>query len=102
MCGLLDLTAGVTQEEIHTGFLIRLPSELFALTFITRRIQPFLSLVDREVEFCANAFNRSPLLVEHFLFFVLCFVLFCSEEKSQLPGFELTSQRVTEGFEVTN
>ena len=32
----------------HTGFL-NLPSAVLALIFITRRIQPFLSLVDREV-----------------------------------------------------
>ena len=44
--------AGVTQEEGHTGFLIHLPSAVRALIFVARRIQPFLSLVDREVEFC--------------------------------------------------
>ena len=48
----LDVPAGVTQEEGHTGFLIHLPSAVRALIFIARRIQPFLSLVDREVEFC--------------------------------------------------
>ena len=42
----------VTQEEGHTGFLIRLFSAVRALIFLARRIQPFLSLVDREVEFC--------------------------------------------------
>ena len=47
----LDVPAGVTQEEGHTGFLIHL-SAVRALTFLARRIQPFLSLVDREVEFC--------------------------------------------------
>ena len=49
----LDVPAGVTQEEGHTGFLIHLVSAVRALIFIARRIQPlFLSLVDREVEFC--------------------------------------------------
>ena len=48
---LVDIPAGVTQEEGHTGFL-RLPSAVLALMFLVRRIQPFLSLVDREVEFC--------------------------------------------------
>ena len=48
----LDVPAGVTQEEGHTGFLIHLPSAVRALIFVVRRIQPFLSLVDREVEFC--------------------------------------------------
>ena len=48
----LDVPAGVTQEEGHTGFLlIHLLSAVRALIFLARRIQPFLSLVDREVEF---------------------------------------------------
>ena len=50
----LDVSAGVTQEEGHTGFLIHLPSAVRALIFVARRIQPFLSLVDREVEFCVR------------------------------------------------
>ena len=41
----------VTQEEGHTGFLIHLLSAVRALIFLARRIQPFLSLVDCEVEF---------------------------------------------------
>ena len=48
---LVDVQAGVTQEESHTKFL-HLPSAVLALIFLARRIQPFLSLVDREVEFC--------------------------------------------------
>ena len=48
----LDVPAGVTQEEGHTGFLIHLLSAVRALIFLGRRIQPFVSLVDREVEFC--------------------------------------------------
>ena len=48
----LDVPAGVTQEEGHTGFLIHLSSAVRAFIFVARRIQPFLSLVDREVEFC--------------------------------------------------
>ena len=48
----MDLPAGVTHEEAHTGFVIRLSSAALALIFIARRIQPFLSIVDREVEFC--------------------------------------------------
>ena len=48
----LDVPAGVTQEEGRTGFFIHLPSAVRALIFLARRIQPFLSLVDREVEFC--------------------------------------------------
>ena len=48
---LVDVSAGVAQEEGHTRFLIHLPSAVLALIFLARRIQPFLSLVDREVEF---------------------------------------------------
>ena len=48
----LDVPAGVTKEEGHTGFFIHLPSAVRALIFLARRIQPFLSHVDREVEFC--------------------------------------------------
>ena len=48
----LDIPAGVTQEDGHTGFFIHLPSAVRALIFLARRIQLFLSLVDREVEFC--------------------------------------------------
>ena len=48
----LDVPARVTREEGHTGFLIHLLSAVRALIFPARRIQPFLSLVDREVEFC--------------------------------------------------
>ena len=40
----LDVPAGVTQEEGHTGFLIHLPSAVRALIFLARRIQPFLPL----------------------------------------------------------
>ena len=54
---LLDVPAGVTQEEGHTEFFIHLLSAVRALIFLARRIKPFLSFVDREVEFCVN---RSP------------------------------------------
>ena len=49
----MDVPAGVTQEEGNTGFSIHLLSAVLALiTFIARRTQPFLSLVDREIDFC--------------------------------------------------
>ena len=44
---------GHTREG-HTRFLIHLLSAVRALIFLARRIQPFLSLVDREVEFCVR------------------------------------------------
>ena len=61
----LDVPTGVTQEEGYTGFLTLLPSAVHALIFLARRMQPFVSLVDREVEFCVYP---SPL-VGHFFFF---------------------------------
>ena len=61
---LVDVPAGVTQEEGHTGFLIHLLSAVLALIFLARRIQSFLSLVDREVEF-----SRIFALVGHFILF---------------------------------
>ena len=39
----MDVPAGVTQEEGHTGFFIHLLSAVRALIFLARRIQPFLS-----------------------------------------------------------
>ena len=48
----MDVPAGVTQEEGHTRFLIHLPSAVRALIFLARRVEQFLSLVDRGVEFC--------------------------------------------------
>ena len=36
----VDVPAGVTQKEGHTGFLIHLPSAVLALIFLARRIQP--------------------------------------------------------------
>ena len=39
-------------QRRHTGFLIHLLFAVRALIFLAGRIQPFLSLVDREVEFC--------------------------------------------------
>ena len=65
-----DVPAGVTQEEGPTGFLTHLLSAVRALIFLARRIQPFLFLVDHEVEFCAlTSFNRSPPVGHFGLFF---------------------------------
>ena len=75
----LDASAGVTQEEGRTGFL-HLPSAVPALILIARRIQPSLSLVDREVEFCVPR-NLSFSTCWACLFSsIFCF---CCEGKSQ-------------------
>ena len=68
----LGVPAGVTQEEEHIGFLTHRPSAVRALIFLVRRIQPFLSLVDREVEFCELtilSFSTCSALLFPFLLF---------------------------------
>ena len=69
----MDVPAGVTQEEGHTGFFIHLLSAVRALIFIARRIQPFLSLVDREVEFCVLTIQSFST---RWAFFYFCFLVF--------------------------
>ena len=49
---ILDIKFVGRTSRGHTGFLTHLLSAVRALIFLARRIQPFLSLVDREVEFC--------------------------------------------------
>ena len=75
---LVEVSAGVTQEEGHTGFLY-LPSAALAVIFIARRIQPFLSLVDHDVEFCV----LTKLIVLHLLGIYIYIYIYFSEEKSQ-------------------
>ena len=67
----LDVPAGITREEGHTGFFIHLPSAVRALLFLARRIRPFLSLVDHEVEFCVLTILvvLHPLSIFIYLFF---------------------------------
>ena len=72
----MDVPAGVTQEG-HTGFLIHPLSAVHALFFLASRIQPFLSLVDREVEFCV----LTILVVLHLLG-IFIFVFYFFNEKN--------------------
>ena len=74
-----DVPGRVTQEEGHTGFL-HLPPAVLALIFLARRVQPFISLIDRDIEFRVQT-NR-PFSACWAFFFTLLFSLFC-EEKSQ-------------------
>ena len=62
------------QEEGNTGFLIHLPSAVLAFIFLARRIQPFLSLVDREVEFCVLSNLSFSTCWAFFLFFLFYFL----------------------------
>ena len=85
----LDVPAGVTQEEGHTGFFIHLLSAVRALIFLARRIQPFLSLVDREVELCVPTIYSFST---RWAFLILFFSILV--RKIPFAGVELTSQRV--------
>ena len=49
---ILDIKFVGRTSRGHTGFLIHLLSAGRILIFLARRIQPFCSLVDREVYFC--------------------------------------------------
>ena len=52
---ILDIKFVGRTSRGHTGFLIHLLSAVRALIFLARRIQLYVSLVDREVEFlCTN------------------------------------------------
>ena len=85
----MDVPAGVTQEEGNTGFSIHLLSAVLALLFLARRIQPFLSLVDREVEFYVLTIQSFSTRWA-FLFSLFSF----SVRKISFTGIELTAQRV--------
>ena len=86
----LDIPAGVTQEEYHTGFFIHLPSAVRALIFLARRIQPFLSFVDREVEFCVVVV---VVVVSHIQ------RIGCQPEKTTLHGGQSRSWSAEQGKE---
>ena len=47
---IMDVRLWTYQPGSHR--ILHLPSAVLALTFLARRNQSFLSLVDREVEFC--------------------------------------------------
>ena len=90
---ILDVKIVGSTSRGHKGFLIHLPlAAVLALIFLVRRIQPFLSLVDREVEFL----RTNNLIVLHLLGIYFIFIIFIVlKKRSQVPGFELTSKSVT-------
>ena len=78
----------------HTGFLIHLPSAVRALLYFARRIQPFFSLVDREVEFYVlTIYSFSTCWAFLFLFF---------SEKNPVYRDSNSCPNVSEGHEVTS
>ena len=76
----MDVPAGVTQKKGDTEFL-HLPSAVLALIFIARRIQPPLSLVDREVGFCVPT-NEWFSTCWALFFVIFLLVFFCGEKPS--------------------
>ena len=96
---IVDAPVGVTQEGGHTGFS-HLPSGVLALIFLARRIQPFLSLVDREAEFCVLT-NLS-----FSTYFLGAFCCCCCCDRKNPSSCDSTKIRThvptSEGFEVTN
>ena len=77
---ILDIKFVRRASRGHTGLLIHLLSAVRALIVLARRIQPFLSPVDRQVEFCVKR-------------------LFFSYKKSRLPGSN-SRPNVPEGYEA--
>ena len=88
---ILDINGRTSRG--HTGFLIHLPSAVRALIFVARRIQPFLSLVDREVEFCVltNLIVLHPLGIFFLFFFVFSEKNPVCRDRTHVP----TCQKVT-------
>ena len=68
---ILDIKFVGRTSRDHRGFFIHLPSAVRASIFLARRIQPFRSLVDRDVDFFMY-YNRS-LLVGHFIYLLFIF-----------------------------
>ena len=79
----------------HTGFIIHLLSAVRAFFFLARRVQPFLSFVDREVEF---VYYHNDLTVLHLFFFFFFFLV-----RKNISYRDSNSRpNVSEGYEVTN
>ena len=93
----LDVPAGVTQEG-HTGFFIHFPSAVRAFIFLARRIQPFLSLNNREVEFCVLTIKIVLRLLGIFTFIYFYFLV----RKNPVYRDSNSRPNVSEGYEVTN
>ena len=88
--GRTSRVAGSHRKKGHTGFLIHLLSAVRALIFHARRIQPFLSLVDREVEFCVLTIQSFST---RWAFFILFLVSFSENGSNSRPN-------VSEGYKV--
>ena len=91
----LDVPAGVTQEEGHTGFLIHLPSAVRALFFSREGFShSFPSSTVRSNFLCTN-----DLIVLHSLGIFIFIFYFFSEKNSVCRD---RTHNVSEGYEVTS
>ena len=80
---ILDIKFVGRTSRAHTGgrshrIFIPLPSAVLAFIFLARRIQPFLSLVDREVEFLGT----NDLIVLYLLGIIFIFIYVFFSEKN--------------------
>ena len=79
----VDAPGEVEHEEDHTGFL-HFHSAVLALIFLAWRIPPFLSLVNREIEFCVLT---NDLIVLHWLdIFVFVAILLIYFLRGKIPA----------------
>ena len=72
-CGWMRLP-GSHRREVTQDFHSHFPSAVLAFIFIARRIQPSISLVDREVDFVDSRNNNHSRLVRHYCFCLFIFV----------------------------
>ena len=79
---LVDAPDGGAQEEAHTDYFY-LPSAGLAIVFLARRIQPPLSLVDREVEFCVLTKYLFSYYIYIYILSFLWNILFEVKEKTE-------------------
>ena len=86
---ILDIKFVERTSRGYTEFFFHLLSAVRALIFLARRIQPFLSLVDRKVEFCVLTIYLFSTRWAFFFFF-----FFLLRRKIPFAGIELMSQRV--------
>ena len=95
----VDVPAGVTQEEGHTGFLL-LPSAVLALLCLARRIQPFL-YVAFPSSTVKSTIGTNELIVLHYL---LAFFFFAwKKNPTSRDDTEFRTKVLrSESFEVTH
>ena len=94
---LVDVPAGVTQEEGHTGFLIHLPSAVLALIFLSREgSSPSFPSSTVKPNFCAlTTYSFSTYSAFLFIFVrKISSSCDCTGTRTHVP--------TSEGFKVTD